>query len=108
MGAPMLVAAGGQRLRQPPRRIRRLASQLDPGGRGGPAPETLTRTERKVAALMIEGLENSEIARRLKISRYTVKKHVSQVLYKMAARNRTHAVVLLLKHRPAGLNGEPA
>lgn len=65
------------------------------------APEPLTCAERRVAALMAEGLENGEIADRLCVSLYTVKKQVSQVLSKLGARNRTHAVVLLLAERPA-------
>lgn len=57
----------------------------------------LTRAEHRVAALMTEGLENAEIAAELSVSLSTVKKQVSQVLSKLEARNRTHAVIMLLQ-----------
>lgn len=60
------------------------------------ASPDLTPAERRVAALMARGLENAEIAAELSVSLYTVKKQVSQVLFKLRARNRTHAVVLLI------------
>ena len=60
------------------------------------APE-LTRAERRVAALLIEGLSNAEIAERLYVSRNTVKAHVRHVLAKLGARNRVQAAVVMLQ-----------
>lgn len=68
-----------------------------PDSAPAPGSEPLTEAERRVAALMVEGWENAEIAGRLCLSLNTVKKYVSRVMEKLEARNRTHAVVLLLR-----------
>jgi NarL family two-component system response regulator LiaR len=63
-----------------------------------PAPGlNLTRRERDVLALMVEGLENSQIAKRLAVSPSTVKSHVSNVLFKLNVGSRTEAVTLALR-----------
>jgi LuxR family maltose regulon positive regulatory protein len=54
--------------------------------------EPLTRREQEVLRLLAEGASNQEIARQLVVSLTTVKKHVSSLLLKLAAENRTHAV----------------
>ncbi len=61
------------------------------GERGRPATgwESLTVTERKVAALVAEGHTNPEIAERLVMGRATVKTHVSNILRKLGLANRT-------------------
>lgn len=58
---------------------------------------SLTEAEARVAALMVEGWDNAEIADQLCLSLNTVKKYVSRVMEKLEARNRTHAVVLMLR-----------
>jgi LuxR family maltose regulon positive regulatory protein len=55
-------------------------------------PEPLTPREREVLCLLAEGTTNQEIANRLVVSLTTVKKHVGNILMKLAAENRTHAV----------------
>lgn len=54
----------------------------------------LTDRETEVLTLMADALSNGEIAERLFIGEATVKTHVSNVLHKLGARDRTHAVVL--------------
>jgi len=64
-----------------------------------PAPGLdLTERERQVLALMIEGLNNTQIAGRLTVSPSTIKSHVSNVLAKLGVASRTEAVTLALRH----------
>ena len=56
--------------------------------------EPLTAREREVLALLARGLANKEIANRLVISERTVKFHVSAILGKLKADNRTEAVTI--------------
>ena len=57
----------------------------------------LTPRETEVLALMVEGLNNPEIAERLIVSRSTAKAHVSNILAKMGATNRAEAIALALQ-----------
>ncbi len=58
-----------------------------------PAPViNLTEREREVLGLMIEGLNNTQIAGRLTVSPSTVKSHVSNILSKLGVASRTEAV----------------
>ncbi|MFE7190646.1 response regulator [Kitasatospora sp. NPDC057541] len=54
----------------------------------------LTGREEEVLRLMATGLSNPEIAQSLVVSLETVKTHVGNVLTKLGAQNRTHAVVI--------------
>jgi DNA-binding NarL/FixJ family response regulator len=56
--------------------------------------EPLTPRELEVLVLISEGLHNSEIAGRLFVTERTVKFHVSSILAKLGADNRTEAVAV--------------
>jgi NarL family two-component system response regulator LiaR len=65
-----------------------------------PAPGLdLTEREREVLALMVEGLNNTQIAGRLTVSPSTIKSHVSNILSKLRVNSRTEAVALALRNR---------
>jgi DNA-binding NarL/FixJ family response regulator len=57
-------------------------------------PASLTARELEILALIATGLTNSEIAARLFISPLTCKSHVSRILTKLNARDRTQLVVI--------------
>jgi NarL family two-component system response regulator LiaR len=59
----------------------------------------LTEREREVLALMVEGLNNTQIAGRLSVSPSTIKSHVSNILSKLGVASRTEAVTLALRNR---------
>ncbi len=54
----------------------------------------LTEREREVLALVAQGLSNAELAQTLHVSLPTAKTHVSRILTKLGARDRTQLVVL--------------
>jgi len=59
--------------------------------------EPLTNRELHILNLVADGLSNPEIARRLSISRNTVKFHVSSIISKLQATSRTEAVTIGVK-----------
>lgn len=59
----------------------------------------LTQRERELLALMARGLSNQEISTQLTIAMPTVKFHVTNILAKLHANNRTEAVLTALKHK---------
>jgi NarL family two-component system response regulator LiaR len=58
----------------------------------------LSEREREVLQLLADGLSNAEIADRLVVSVAAVKYHVSSILSKLDATNRTEAVTLAWQH----------
>jgi len=62
----------------------------------------LTARESEVLALMIEGLNNPDIAERLVVSRSTAKAHVSNILSKLGVSNRAEAIALALQQNLTG------
>jgi NarL family two-component system response regulator LiaR len=59
----------------------------------------LTEREREVLTLMIEGLNNTQIAARLTVSPSTIKSHVSNILSKLGVSSRTEAVTFALRQK---------
>lgn len=62
----------------------------------GPAYD-LTDREMEVLVLLVEGLNNREIAERLFVSRATAKAHVSHIFNKLGVSNRAEAITLALR-----------
>lgn len=58
---------------------------------------SLTERELEVLALLVEGLNNREIAERLYVSRATAKAHVSHILDKLDVSNRGEAIAVALR-----------
>lgn len=85
VGQPSLAPEAAQAL---------IAATLHPP----PGPGDLTEREREVLALMARGLNNPQIARRLMLSRSTVKFHVSAILARLGATSRTEAVAMAIQH----------
>ncbi len=76
---PAVTARVLERLRTPPEEDERLAS--------------LTGQERKVLALIAEGLTNRQIGERIHLAEKTVKNYVSNLLTKLGMERRTQAAV---------------
>ena len=87
--------AGGQTLLQP--------VSLGPvrAAWPGDAPDEvrLTERERSILRLVAGGYSNREIGRSLHLSEGTVKNYVSELLVKLGARDRTHAVLTAITRR---------
>ena len=61
------------------------------------AEDQLTARELEVLKLIAKGNANKEIAAQLSVREDTVKSHVGNILDKLAANDRTHAVTIALK-----------
>lgn len=61
-----------------------------------------TERERQVLATLLRGLSNKVIAHELNLSQNTVKSHVSHIMRKLRATNRTEAVILSQYSVPEG------
>jgi DNA-binding NarL/FixJ family response regulator len=59
--------------------------------------EGLTQREIEVLNLMVDGLANKQIAKKLFISENTVKYHIRNILQKLGVQNRTEAVGYAIK-----------
>ncbi|MFF3732351.1 response regulator [Streptomyces sp. NPDC002476] len=90
--AVRLVAEGQSLLF--PAAVRQLAAQYGTNkARAVMERASLTEREAAVLRLMARGLSNAEIAAKLVVGVETVKTHVSAVLAKLGARDRTQAVI---------------
>ena len=63
----------------------------------------LTQRERELLALMARGQSNQQISNALTIAMPTVKFHVTNILAKLNADNRTEAVLVALRHKLVAL-----
>jgi DNA-binding NarL/FixJ family response regulator len=59
----------------------------------------LTKREREVLRLLVEGSTNRAIAEALSVSIETVKSHVHHIMQKMHAKDRTQAAVIATRQR---------
>jgi DNA-binding NarL/FixJ family response regulator len=91
------VVAAGDALLDPAVTGRLIAEFAARPGGGLAQPgalDALTEREREVLVLVAEGLSNEEITERLYISMSTAKKHVSNAMMKLGARDRAQLVVI--------------
>jgi DNA-binding NarL/FixJ family response regulator len=91
------TVAAGEALLAPSvtrRLIAHFALRAPAPPRAAPRLAELTEREREVLALVARGLSNTELAGTLRVSLPTVKTHVSRILTKLGARDRTQLVIL--------------
>ena len=88
------TVAAGEALLAPSVTRRLIAHFARQAPARSPTLAELTEREREVLALVARGLSNAELAETLHVSLPTVKTHVSRILTKLGARDRTQLVVL--------------
>ena len=91
-GRPAMASEAMAALVQP------AEAELEPG-------HDLTRREREVLLLLVEGLSNAEIAAQLHVTVAAVKYHVSNILAKLGASNRTEAAAIARQHGLDSMSG---
>jgi two-component system, NarL family, response regulator DevR len=84
--------AQGQSLLDP-QLTARVLTRLREGPESDPALDSLTQQERRILALIAEGLTNRQIGERLFLAEKTVKNYVSSLLAKLGMERRTQAAV---------------
>jgi two-component system response regulator DevR len=84
--------AEGQSLLDP-QLTARVLTRLREGPTSDPALDQLTQQERRILALIAEGLTNRQIGERLFLAEKTVKNYVSSLLAKLGMERRTQAAV---------------
>lgn len=94
LGAGALVEKGAT--------LRELGEALDrarraPARQGAGSAQTLTPRQREVLELIVEGLDNRQIAVRLGVTERTARAHTSGVLKRLGEPNRTRAAVAALR-----------
>ncbi|MBY2919444.1 response regulator [Rhizobium leguminosarum] len=80
------TVVGGSRFISPSMRAKVEKSLLD-------RPASLTARETEVIELVAEGLSNKHIGRRLNLQEKTIKHHMTEILSKLGASNRTEAAI---------------
>ena len=76
-----------------------LLREAEAPAAGAATGADLTQRERELLALMARGLSNHDISKELAIAMPTVKFHVTNILAKLHADNRTEEVLVALRHR---------
>ncbi len=101
--AVRVVSQGGSLLEPvvASRLMQHISRQADEPAR---LPEPLTAREMDVLRLLAQGKPNKEIAADLFITERTVKFHVSAILGKLGATNRTEAVSIAAQHKLVDLS----
>lgn len=79
------------------RLVRAIRSGPPPAGAAGVVVEDLTGSEIRVLRLVAEGYSNRQIAELVHLAQGTVKNHVSAILVKLGARDRTNAVLRAIR-----------
>ncbi len=94
LGAGALVEKGAtlRELGEAIERARRTSARLPAG-----SAENLTPRQREVLELIVEGLDNRQIAARLGVTERTARAHTSGVLKRLGEPNRTRAAVAALR-----------
>jgi DNA-binding CsgD family transcriptional regulator len=77
-------------------RIAALASALVPGISNGKGSSELTKREREILDLVVQGLAAKQVARSLGISPKTVEHHKARIFRKLRVSNQTAAVSVVL------------
>ena len=106
--AAIRVVAAGDALLAPSvtrRLIAEFARTHEPAAPSIRGLDDLTDRERETLTLVARGLSNAEIADRLRLSYATVKTHVSHLLTKLGARDRTQLAIIAYE---SGLVTAPA
>lgn len=106
---PVLIGMSYQGVRRQPGPPAAAYPQVEPASAdaaepGATAPRShdgppLTARELVILNLVARGLTNPEIATELTIGRETVKTHIGNILAKLGARDRTHAVTVAYRNR---------
>jgi DNA-binding NarL/FixJ family response regulator len=100
LGWAILAARAGRTVVDP--QIRRVEPSDVPAVKPFTPEIPLTRRESDVLDELLQGQSNRQIGRNLFISEDTVKSHVKAILRKLGARDRAHAVSLVLSNRQPG------
>lgn len=100
LGWAVVAARAGRTVVDP--QIRRGETAGVPESRELVLEVPLTRREDDVLEELVKGQSNRQIGENLFISEDTVKSHVKAILRKLGARDRSHAVSLVLKARGTG------
>jgi two-component system, NarL family, nitrate/nitrite response regulator NarL len=95
LGEALRRVAGGE-LPMPPKLVHRLLSSVAEVERR-PAFPRLTPREQQALVLLVDGLSNKQLGRRLDISDHGAKRLVTNILAKLDCPNRTQAVAMALR-----------
>jgi DNA-binding NarL/FixJ family response regulator len=97
VAAGIRAAARGESPLDPRAARAMLDARSEPDPFGG-----LSEREREVLALLVEGLPNKLIARRLQISEKTVKSHLTRIFRELGVTDRTQAALWAERHGTGG------